>query len=73
MADRAIWYVMIIVVIKHALNQARLLRWAAWPMHVAKVVIQKLYAIEAELRKKTDSAAEHRREYRQKHSQPVMQ
>ncbi|OOW07631.1 IS66 family transposase, partial [Acinetobacter sp. MF4640] len=39
----------------------------------ALVLIQKLYAIEAELRKKTDGTAEHRREYRQKHSQPVMQ
>ena len=39
----------------------------------ALLMIQKLYAIEAELRKKTDSTAEHRREYRQQHSQPVMQ
>jgi len=39
----------------------------------ALVLIQKLYAIEAELRKKTDGTAEHRREYRQQHSQPVMQ
>ncbi|MFH3825543.1 IS66-like element ISAba46 family transposase [Acinetobacter pittii] len=39
----------------------------------ALVLIQKLYAIEAELRKKTDSTAEHRREYRQQHSQPVRQ
>ncbi len=39
----------------------------------ALMLIQKLYGIEAELRKKTDSTAEHRREYRQKHSQPVMQ
>jgi len=37
------------------------------------VLIQKLYTIEAELRKKTDGTAEHRREYRQQHSQPVMQ
>lgn len=37
------------------------------------VLIQKLYAIEAELRKKTDGTAQHRREYRQQHSQPVMQ
>ncbi|EJP48585.1 IS66 family element, transposase domain protein (plasmid) [Acinetobacter baumannii Naval-18] len=29
--------------------------------------------IEAELRKKTDGTAEDRREYRQQHSQPVMQ
>ena len=33
------------------------------------VLIQKLYAIEAELRKKMDGTAE----YRQQHSQPVMQ
>ncbi|WP_265103388.1 IS66 family transposase [Acinetobacter baumannii] len=39
----------------------------------ALVLIQKLYAIEAELRKKTDGTAEDRREYRQQHSQPVMQ
>jgi len=39
----------------------------------ALVLIQKLYAIEAELRKKTDGTAEQRREYRQQHSQPVMQ
>ena len=39
----------------------------------ALVLIQKLYAIEAELRKKTASTAEDRREYRQQHSQPVMQ
>ncbi|MDC5002184.1 IS66 family transposase, partial [Acinetobacter baumannii] len=39
----------------------------------ALVMIQKLYAIEAELRKKTDGTAQHRREYRQQHSQPVMQ
>ena len=68
MAGRAIWSVMITVVIKHALNQAMSLRWAAWPMrrkfhelHVtgksqiaeqALVLIQKLYAIEAELRKR---------------------
>ncbi len=39
----------------------------------ALVLIQKLYAIEAELRKKTDSTAEQRCEYRQQHSQPVMQ
>ena len=39
----------------------------------ALVLIQKLYAIEVELRKKTDGTAEHRREYRQQHSQPVMQ
>ena len=37
------------------------------------MLIQKLYAIEAELRKKTDGTAEDRREYRQQHSQPVMQ
>ena len=37
------------------------------------MLIQKLYAIEAELRKKTDGTAEQRREYRQQHSQPVMQ
>ncbi|KGH48781.1 hypothetical protein GS19_17145, partial [Acinetobacter idrijaensis] len=34
----------------------------------ALVMIQKLYAIEAELRKKTDGTAQHRREYRQQHS-----
>ena len=39
----------------------------------ALVLIQKLYAIEAELRKKTDGTAEDHREYRQQHSQPVMQ
>ena len=39
----------------------------------ALVLIQKLYAIEAELRKKTDGTAEDRCEYRQQHSQPVMQ
>jgi len=39
----------------------------------ALVLIQKLYAIEAELRKKTDGTAEQRREYRQQHSQPMMQ
>ena len=39
----------------------------------ALLLIQKLYAIEAELRKKTDGTAQHRREYRQQHSQPVMQ
>ncbi|WP_336755404.1 IS66 family transposase, partial [Acinetobacter sp. USHLN143] len=39
----------------------------------ALVLIQKLYGIEAELRKKTDSTAEDRCEYRQQHSQPVMQ
>lgn len=39
----------------------------------ALVLIQKLYAIEAELRKKTDGTAEQRREYQQQHSQPVMQ
>ncbi len=39
----------------------------------ALVLIQKLYAIEAELRKKTDGTAELRREYRQQHSQPVIQ
>ncbi|SNU16093.1 Transposase [Acinetobacter johnsonii] len=39
----------------------------------ALVLIQKLYAIEAELRRKTDGTAEQRREYRQQHSQPVMQ
>ncbi|EXC72116.1 transposase IS66 family protein, partial [Acinetobacter baumannii 1043903] len=37
----------------------------------ALVLIQKLYAIEAELRKKTDGTAEDRCEYRQQHSQPV--
>lgn len=37
------------------------------------MLIQKLYAIEAELRKKTDGTAEDRCEYRQQHSQPVMQ
>ncbi|CAD9197430.1 IS66 family transposase [Acinetobacter bohemicus] len=39
----------------------------------ALLMIQRLYAIEAELRKNTDGTAEHRREYRQQHSQPVMQ
>ena len=39
----------------------------------ALVLIQRLYAVEAELRKKTDGTAQHRREYRQQHSQPVMQ
>ena len=39
----------------------------------ALVLIQKLYAIEAELRKETDGTAEHRCEYRQQHSQAVMQ
>ena len=39
----------------------------------ALLMIQRLYAIEAELRKKTDGTAQHRREYRQQHSQPVMQ
>ncbi|MDD9322394.1 transposase, partial [Acinetobacter lactucae] len=39
----------------------------------ALVLIQKLDAIEAELRKKTDGTAEDRRESRQQHSQPVMQ
>ena len=39
----------------------------------ALLMIQRLYAIEAELRKKTDGTAEHRREYRQQYSQPVMQ
>lgn len=29
-----LWSVMITVVIKHALNQAMSLRWAAWRMHV---------------------------------------
>ena len=36
-------------------------------------MIQRLYAIEAELRKKTDGTAQQRCEYRQKHGQPVMQ
>ena len=31
---QGIWSVMITVVIKHALNQAMSLRWAAWRMHV---------------------------------------
>jgi len=39
----------------------------------ALLMIQRLYAIEAELRKKTDGTAEHRREYRQQYSQLVMQ
>ena len=39
----------------------------------ALLLIQKLYAIEAELRKKTDGTAQQRCEYRQQHSQPVMQ
>ena len=39
----------------------------------ALVLIQKLYAIEAELRHKTDGTAQQRCEYRQRHSQPVMQ
>ena len=39
----------------------------------ALVLIQKLYGIEAELRKKTDSTAEDRREYRQQHSLLLMQ
>jgi len=39
----------------------------------ALVLIQRLYAVEAELRKKTDGTAQHRREYRQQHSQRVMQ
>ena len=40
----------------------------------ALVPIHKLYAIEAELRKKTDDTAQQRCEYRQQHnSQPVMQ
>ena len=39
----------------------------------AVLMIQRLYAIEAELRKNTDGTAEHRREYRQQHSQAVMQ
>ena len=39
----------------------------------ALVLIQKLYAIEAELRKKTDGTTQQRCEYRQQHSQPVMQ
>ncbi|NNH76949.1 IS66 family transposase [Acinetobacter sp. ANC 5380] len=39
----------------------------------ALLMIQRLYAIEAELRKNTDGTAEHRREYRQQYSQPVMQ
>lgn len=37
------------------------------------MLIQKLYAIEAELRKKTDGTAEDHCKYRQQHSQPVMQ
>ncbi len=39
----------------------------------ALVLIQKLYAIEAELRHKTDGTTQQRCEYRQRHSQPVMQ
>ena len=39
----------------------------------ALLMIQKLYAIEAELRKKTDTTTEQRSKYRQQHSQPVMQ
>ena len=39
----------------------------------ALVLIQRLYAVEAELRKKTDGTAHHRREYRQQLSQRVMQ
>ena len=39
----------------------------------ALALIQKLYAIEAEIRKNTDGSAEQRCQYRQKYSQPVMQ
>ena len=39
----------------------------------ALLLIQKLYTIEAELRKNKDSTAEQRYKYRQQHSQPVMQ
>ena len=39
----------------------------------ALLLIQKLYAIEAELRKKTDTTTEQRSKYRQQHSQPVVQ
>ncbi len=39
----------------------------------ALVLIQKLYAIEAELRKETDNTAQQCYDYRQQHSQPAMQ
>ena len=39
----------------------------------ALVLIQKLYADRSRTQEKTDGTAEHRREYRQQHSQPVMQ
>lgn len=39
----------------------------------ALALIQKLYGIEAEIRKNTDGSAEQRCQYRQKYSQPVMQ
>ena len=39
----------------------------------ALVLIQKLYAIEAELKKETHKTAQQRYDYRQQHSQRVMQ